>query len=62
MNNINYKELFKLINDLPDGAVKDLSEIIRKNKEANPNGFTYEQVKTQIEKFHGKRNDNSNKI
>jgi len=53
---MDYKELFKLINDLPDGCLRDLSEIIRKNQEAHPNGYSYEEVKTQIEKFHGKTN------
>jgi hypothetical protein len=50
---MDYKELFKLINDLPNGALKDLSEIVRKNQEANPN-ITLEDAKAQIERFHGK--------
>jgi hypothetical protein len=51
---MDYKELFELINKLPDGALKDLSEVIRKNQKENPN-ITLEQAKAQIERFHGKR-------
>ena len=48
---MDYKELLKIINNLPDGALRDLSDIVRKNKEANPNGVTYEEAKAQIERF-----------
>ena len=48
---MDYKELFELINKLPHGCLKDLSEAIQKNKEANPNGVSYEETKAQIEKF-----------
>ena len=51
---MDYKELFELINKLPDGALKDLSEVIRKNQKENHN-ITLEQEKAQIERFHGKR-------
>jgi hypothetical protein len=51
---MDYKELFELINNLPDGCIRDLSEIVRKNQETHSNGFTLEKVKTQIENFHGK--------
>jgi len=47
---MDYKELFELLNNLPDGALKDLSELVRKNKEDNPN-ITYEDAKAQIESF-----------
>jgi len=56
-----YKQLLTLINNLPEECLKDLSEIVRKNHEGHPNGFTVEQVKAQIEKFHPTKNE-SNKI
>lgn len=48
---MDYKELFELINKLPDGCLRDLSELFQKNKEAYPNEISYEEAKTQIEKF-----------
>jgi len=56
--NMDYKELFELLNNLPDGALKDLSDLVRKNKEANPN-ITYEDVKTQIESFKKLKQDDN---
>jgi hypothetical protein len=48
---MDYKELLKLLDNLPDGALRDLSEIVRKNQEAHPNGVSYEEAKEQIERF-----------
>ena len=48
---MDYKELLKLVNDLPVECLKDLSEIVRKNQEAPPNGVTYEEDKAQVESF-----------
>jgi hypothetical protein len=48
---MDYKELFKLISELPDGELRDLSEVMRKNLEAHPN-LTYEDAKAQIERFN----------
>jgi len=56
--NMDYKKLFELLNNLPDDALKDLSDIVRKNKEDNPN-ITYEDAKAQIESFK-KLKENTN--